>query len=459
MNMELILDIVIFLPLLRRYDGGRRPQAGDKIDVFKQFVIDCYERQMFKSSTPFVPPERQSNVTPADSPIRSSPAPSARRSSGPSKNSGLVKATRSTTSTTPAVDLLDMGSPPPASGNASSAGNDDFFNQPLTAPADPFSTFSSSNTPQQQQQQQTAIFGGNDFFSQPVPTVMPQQQQDFFMQPQQPQQFEAFPQSVAPSTATTFNSFQPQRQEQQMPQSVFQIQTTRPTQDSDFGGFESAATPAKPKAEDKFSSFGGLVDLGNLTSKSEEEAKKQAAINSGASMNMNSFSGLDGFSRSPSSGSIMGISAMHNKPSSQQQPMMGLMSQQQQPPMMSNGMNTNVLMQPQPMIGGMGMMSPQPPMMNNGGIMSNGGMMNGGGMMNRGGVVNNGMQQNYAQQQPSMMGSMSNGMSVNTMNFMPSGSSMNNGSIPSPSSMKSQQYQQNIMMQQQKNNSFDGLRW
>ena len=85
-----------------------------------------------------------------------------------------------------------------------------------------------------------------------------------------------------------------------------------------------------------------------------------------------------------------------------------------------------------------------------------------GGMMN-GGMMNNGLQQNYMQQQqhPPMMGGMNNGMSVNTMNFMPP-TNMNNGSmggLPSPASMKSQQYQQNMMTQQQKSNSFDGLRW
>ena len=444
-----------------RYDGGRRPQAGDKIDVFKQFVIDCYERQMFKSSTPFVPPEKKQST--ADSPNRSSPAPSVRRSSGPSKNSGLIKATRSTASTAPAVDLLDMGSPSQVVGNAS-AGNADFFNQPIAAPADLFSAFSSSNT--SQRQQQPSVFGGNDFFSQPAPAAMPQQQ-DFFMQPQQSQQFDAFPQSTPQKTAAPFDSFQPQQQDQQMPQSIFQIQTTRPTQESDFGGFESAVAPTKPKTEDKFSSFGGLVDLGNLTSKSEEEAKKQAAMASGSSMSTNSFSGLDGFSRSPSSGSIMGFSAMQSKPSNQQSTM-GLMSQQQRPPMMSNGMNNSIPMQPQPMTGMMGMMSQQSPMMNSGGMMSGnsmmsgGGMMNSGGMMNGGGMMNNGMLQSYAQQQPTMMGGMSNGMSVNTMNMIPSVNSMNNGSmggLPSPSSMKNQQFQQGMMMQQQKNNSFDGLRW
>merc|ERR1719421_1790868 len=111
------------------------------------------------------------------------------------------------------------------------------------------------------------------------------------------------------------------------------------------------------------------------------------------------------------------------------------MSQQHQPPMINNSMG----MQSQSIMGGMTMMSQQAPMMN-GGIM-NGGIMNGG-------MMNNGLQQNYAQQHSPMMSGMNNGMSVNTMNFMPP-ANMNNGGmggLPSPASMKSQQYQQNMTM-------------
>ena len=38
------------------FPGGRRPKgASDPIEVFKKFVVDCYENQLFKSSTPFQP--------------------------------------------------------------------------------------------------------------------------------------------------------------------------------------------------------------------------------------------------------------------------------------------------------------------------------------------------------------------------------------------------------------------
>lgn len=496
-----------------RYDGGgRRPQAGDKIEIFKQFVVDCYERQMFKSSTPFVPPEKPPHVAaPADSPIKSNTSSSARRSSGPSKSSGLVKATKSSAPVAPAVDLLDMGSAPDPGipSNTVAANNSDFFNQPITAPlpaaVDVFSGFSSTTS----QQQQQGGFGGNDFFSQPVLAAIPQQQQqqqqDFFMQSQQQQphhqpqhQFDAFQQSMPPTTTATmpFNSFQSQQvqeQDPQIPQNVFQIQTNRPNlqQEAEFGGFESASGSARPKVEDKFSSFGGLVDLGNLTSKSEQEAmeaKKQAAMTSGP-MSMNSFSGLDGFSRSPSSGSIMGMAAMSTKPTTNTQPAhpmmvgMGMMlqPQQQQAPLMSNGVNNTMSMNNNSM--GMGMNNNSVGMgMGMGMSMNNNsmGMSMGTGMqpqpMNGGmiGMMNNGLQQQQQQQQLSsmMMGghggmNMNAGMpiSVTTMNSMPSsGSSMNNGGmgmggLPSPSSMRTQQYQQGMMMQQQNNNSFDGLRW
>ena len=34
-------------PVGQSYGSGRRPKKGDKVDVFKQFIIDCYEQKMF----------------------------------------------------------------------------------------------------------------------------------------------------------------------------------------------------------------------------------------------------------------------------------------------------------------------------------------------------------------------------------------------------------------------------
>ena len=36
-----------------RYSGGSRPKEGDKIEIFKQFITDCYEHGKFKATTPF----------------------------------------------------------------------------------------------------------------------------------------------------------------------------------------------------------------------------------------------------------------------------------------------------------------------------------------------------------------------------------------------------------------------
>ena len=36
-----------------RYPGGMRPKQGDKVEVYKQFILDCYEYGKFKASTPY----------------------------------------------------------------------------------------------------------------------------------------------------------------------------------------------------------------------------------------------------------------------------------------------------------------------------------------------------------------------------------------------------------------------
>jgi len=37
-----------------RYSGGMRPKQGDKVKVYKQFILDCYEYGRFKASSPYV---------------------------------------------------------------------------------------------------------------------------------------------------------------------------------------------------------------------------------------------------------------------------------------------------------------------------------------------------------------------------------------------------------------------
>ena len=128
-------------------------------------------------------------------------------------------------------------------------------------------------------------------------------------QPQQSSTFQGFPpsqplnmqQAAVPSS--TMNSFQPQVTPAVQQPALNTVFTTRSSDsnDSDFGGFESAPNqqqPSKPVPENKFASFAGLVDLGNLTSKTEE-MKKQAAQPVQAYTATSSFAGLDGFSKQP----------------------------------------------------------------------------------------------------------------------------------------------------------------
>eukprot|EP00595_Chromulina_sp_UTEXLB2642_P002630 CAMPEP_0196761450 /NCGR_PEP_ID=MMETSP1095-20130614/691_1 /TAXON_ID=96789 ORGANISM="Chromulina nebulosa, Strain UTEXLB2642" /NCGR_SAMPLE_ID=MMETSP1095 /ASSEMBLY_ACC=CAM_ASM_000446 /LENGTH=324 /DNA_ID=CAMNT_0042111017 /DNA_START=240 /DNA_END=1214 /DNA_ORIENTATION=+ len=40
-------------PFGSKYNGGSRPTEGDRIDIFKQFIVDCYESGKFKADSPF----------------------------------------------------------------------------------------------------------------------------------------------------------------------------------------------------------------------------------------------------------------------------------------------------------------------------------------------------------------------------------------------------------------------
>eukprot|EP01039_Chlorochromonas_danica_P012778 gene12778-14707_t len=39
----------------QRYAGGQRPKQGDKVEIFKQFVLDAYAYGKFRAETPYVP--------------------------------------------------------------------------------------------------------------------------------------------------------------------------------------------------------------------------------------------------------------------------------------------------------------------------------------------------------------------------------------------------------------------
>jgi hypothetical protein len=89
--------------------------------------------------------------------------------------------------------------------------------------------------------------------------------------------FEAFSQSTQSHHQVFPQQMQPPSQFQQS-STVFQA---KPTDDTDFGSFESATATNSQKSvpENKYASFGGLVDLGGLTSKTIDEAKKTAKCN------------------------------------------------------------------------------------------------------------------------------------------------------------------------------------
>ena len=66
-------------PLGGKYPGGQRPKEGERIEVFKQFVVDCYEYGKFRATTPFIPEEAslESTHVSATKPLAKPPTSSA----------------------------------------------------------------------------------------------------------------------------------------------------------------------------------------------------------------------------------------------------------------------------------------------------------------------------------------------------------------------------------------------
>lgn len=134
-------------PVGGRYPGGSRPKAGDRIEIFKQFVMDCYEYGKFKATTPYQP---SAGATQAHSPVSPKPQPAPVAVSVPTqapRPPASVPATQN-------VNLLEVDdffssssstSPKPTSSitttSSSSSGND-FAN---------FANFSSFSSTQQSQ--------------------------------------------------------------------------------------------------------------------------------------------------------------------------------------------------------------------------------------------------------------------------------------------------------------------
>jgi hypothetical protein len=71
-------------PCGKRYQGGSRPKEGDRIEIFKQFVLDAYEMGKFKADTPYVPGSGSSSSSISTVTPKSSPFPSpVKRSTAP----------------------------------------------------------------------------------------------------------------------------------------------------------------------------------------------------------------------------------------------------------------------------------------------------------------------------------------------------------------------------------------
>jgi hypothetical protein len=89
-------------PCGSRYNGGNRPREGDKIEHFKQFVIDCYELGKFRATTQYVSSSKPSAVDADTTPPVSVKSRRATPSNPPSTASSAK------VDNAVAVDLLDV---------------------------------------------------------------------------------------------------------------------------------------------------------------------------------------------------------------------------------------------------------------------------------------------------------------------------------------------------------------
>lgn len=325
------------------------------------------------------------------------------------KGSTISKVSKSSKQSTSDVDLLGTVEPDLLGGNetakpaatfAEVSNFDNFNGFSSAAPIQPqgmFDAFNSDITASTAQQgfnanlmnQAAPTMPQRIYFQQQQPpeqlsqiqqcsqTQLPVQQQQFNNSFDHPELQQMSMQSTQPQYSLP-QQLQPQPQQQQLtqqsPPTVFQI--AKPVEETDFGGFESAPTSEifKPVIENKFASFGGLVDLGGLTSKSVEEAKKQQTAMAQPAGVSNSFSGLDGFSKSSTGNMGMSMQGgmslhpmMHGGPAMMSNQGYG---QQQMNPQQFNQLQMNqpqMQIQPMNMLMGQqaGMVSQGNPMMMN----------------------------------------------------------------------------------------------
>jgi len=284
--------------------------------------------------------------------VFSAPAPAAKGSNDFGDFTASDPFAAQSTSSAPATDFDPFGAAPTQP--APAANFDPFGAAPAqptpAAPPVPAANFDPFGAPVQPQQHSFDAFSAT-----PQAPVQPQGMGNDFMG------MNSFPVTSAPIQAPT------PAQVPMMAQNVPPPAPVAPTQEEDFGGFETStpAAPPKPDATSKWGDIGGLVNLGGIEKNEDIEAKKRAQQNASHNYANNSFAGLDGFSKTPQSmssgrpvGGYMGNAPSQPAMMQPRGPPMGGMGGMQQPMGGMGGMQ-------QPM-GGMGGM--QQPMGGMGGM-------------------------------------------------------------------------------------------
>jgi hypothetical protein len=115
----------------QKYPGGARPKEGDRVEIFKQFVMDTYEYGKFRADTPYQPGAAPTSSVPSS--VSSTPAVTS------APGSALKRANSHQSDSGRTANLLDDDSnfgdfssvPPPAAPAQ---------HQKVTSPFDPFGT-------------------------------------------------------------------------------------------------------------------------------------------------------------------------------------------------------------------------------------------------------------------------------------------------------------------------------
>ena len=164
----------------QKYRGGVRPREGDRIEHFKQFISDCYDKGMFKATTPFVP--SMASTSGAPSPVvaaRSVSSGSAGinklTASSPAKKdynlfegsaAGISELSATNSQVSPSISSTDFGNDPfgshspfGSSLNLSGKGSQQQPTGQARAPA-PFDAFNTSSS-----QPSDSFASGFDFMS------------------------------------------------------------------------------------------------------------------------------------------------------------------------------------------------------------------------------------------------------------------------------------------------------